>query len=149
MTVSVFLAAKRLGEQSDWTLTNLGMQKILYIANVFYHGKYGSPLVNGEFEAWEYGPVHPELYHFLKEFGSNPIKKDAFEEYSDTLSDSDERKMIDRVYNALKNAPPNRLVDFTHRENGAWIKNFIPGVRGIPISDIDIKEEYENYVNPR
>jgi Protein of unknown function (DUF4065) len=32
-----------------------------------------APLINNHFQAWEYGPVQPELYHKVKFCGDNPI----------------------------------------------------------------------------
>mgnify|MGYP006283548483 CR=1 FL=1 len=75
MTVSVLSAAKRLAARSGWTLSNLELQKILYLAHMVHLGRTdGAPLVHGLFEAWDYGPVHPDLYHRVKIFGSSPVK---------------------------------------------------------------------------
>ena len=63
MTTSVLTVAKRLGEQSDWSLSNLAMQKLSYIAHMVHLASFdGEPLVFGNFEAWDLGPVHPQLY---------------------------------------------------------------------------------------
>jgi uncharacterized phage-associated protein len=51
MAVSVASAAKRLCEKTGWTLSNLELQKILYIAHMFHLGETGQPLVPGHFEA--------------------------------------------------------------------------------------------------
>ena len=74
MSISVSAAAKRLCERSGWSLTNLKLQKLLYISHMFHLGKTGEPLVNGHFEAWDYGPVSPFLYHKVKVFGSSPVE---------------------------------------------------------------------------
>ncbi|RWO77206.1 type II toxin-antitoxin system antitoxin SocA domain-containing protein [Mesorhizobium sp.] len=66
MTLHVLSAAKHLAKQSGWSLSNLELQKILYLAHMFYLGRTGEPLVSGHFEAWDYGPVHPDLYHRVK-----------------------------------------------------------------------------------
>lgn len=38
MTVSVLAAAKRLAQRSNWSLSNLELQNILYLAHMFYMG---------------------------------------------------------------------------------------------------------------
>jgi uncharacterized phage-associated protein len=64
MTISVFDAARTLGYYSDWKLSNLQMQKILYLAHMVYMDKNsGEPLVDEDFQAWDYGPVLPSLYY--------------------------------------------------------------------------------------
>lgn len=142
MTVSVLSAGKWLAERSGWTLSNLELQKILYIAHMFYLGRTeGEPLVRGSFEAWDYGPVHPDLYHRVKIFGSDPVE-DIFHG-CDELPESDERRIINEAYKVLGNEGPGRLVNATHRKGGAWEKNYIPGVRCCPIPNDDILEEYQ------
>ena len=56
MAISVLEAAKHIGARSHWSLSNLKMQKLLYIAHMFHLGIYNKPLVCEFFEAWDYGP---------------------------------------------------------------------------------------------
>ena len=142
MTVPVLSAAKRLAEQSGWTLSNLELQKILYLAHMFYLGRFGvEPLVPGNFEAWEYGPVHPVLYHRAKVFGADPVQN-IFHGNPD-LKDGRERRILDEAYENLGKAGPGRLVNATHRSGGAWDANYIPGVRHCIIPNEDILSEYK------
>ena len=141
MAVSVLSAAKRLGEKSNWSLSNLVMQKILYLTHMFYMGKYGEPLVNGHFEAWNYGPVHPDLYQHVKRRGNAPIKKLDFENIDD-ISDKIKEEVIDQACEVLSNTKVGKLVGTTHRIGGAWEKNYIMGYSR-PIPDADILEEYQ------
>jgi len=42
---------------------------------MFRLGRTGSiPLVNGRFEAWDYGPVNPELYQRLKIYDAASVR---------------------------------------------------------------------------
>ncbi|MEJ6849532.1 type II toxin-antitoxin system antitoxin SocA domain-containing protein [Sinorhizobium fredii] len=141
MTVPVLSAAKRLSSRSGWTLSNLELQKILYLAHMFYLGRNnGQPLIPGHFEAWEYGPVHPDLYHRVKVFGSDPVQN-IFHGYRE-LEESPERDILDEAYDSLGKAGPGRLVNATHRRGGAWDINYIPGVRHCTIPNEDILNEY-------
>jgi uncharacterized phage-associated protein len=146
MTISVLSAAKRLAMRSNWTLSNLEMQKILYLAHMFYLGRTkGEPLVSGRFEAWDYGPVHPDLYHRLKVFGASPVRN-VFHEYSD-IPDGPQAAIIDEAYDSLGNAGPGRLVNATHRKGGAWSNHYIPGQRHCIIPNADIQKEYSELEN--
>ena len=58
------------------------------------------------------------------------------------LPDGPERKIIDEAYEKLGNVGPGRLVSATHRKDGAWHKNYIPGIRHCIIPNTDILDEY-------
>jgi uncharacterized phage-associated protein len=142
MTVPVLSAAKRLAERSGWTLSNLELQKILYLAHMFYLGRTGGePLVPGQFEAWDYGPVHPDLYHRVKVFGSDKVENIFYG--NPDLPEGPERAILDEAYDSLGKLGAGRLVNATHRRTGAWAINYLPGVRNRPISNADILAEYQ------
>ena len=143
MTVPVLVAAKRMGIKSSWSLSNLRMQKLLYIAHMFHLGRYGSPLVDGGFEAWDLGPVHPVLYHEAKIFGSSPVKN-IFRSESDMVDDCTEAELIDTTVSKTGMAlRPGQLVAITHWTGGAWYQHYVPNQRGIVIPNEDILLEYE------
>ena len=140
MTVNVFAAAKRLATRSGWTLTNLEMQKILYLAHMFYLGRTGGqPLVAGEFEAWDYGPVHPTLYHKIKIYGSEPVGN-VFHSIPD-IPDGPEASIIDEAYDGLGKIGASRLVKVTHRIRGARAKHSKAGERRCMMPNADIMQE--------
>jgi uncharacterized phage-associated protein len=74
MAISVLSAGRTLCELRGWSVSNLELQKILYLAHMYYLGRHGGPLIREEFEAWDYGPVVPELYHHVKGFGGGPVR---------------------------------------------------------------------------
>ena len=79
MAINVLQAAKYLCQESNWTLTNLEVQKLIYLSHMIYMGFYGEgPLIGGTFQAWKRGPVHPELYEKLRIYKSEPIVKIYF-----------------------------------------------------------------------
>ena len=144
MTVSALSAAKRLCETSGWSLTNLHIQKLLYIAHMFYMGQNdGEPLVMGHFEAWAFGPVHPTVYHTAKVCEDRPIIPPTFKKVPSLEDDSKKTTFLD---DAIKQVPLNRLVAITHWEGGAWAKNYAPHILGIIIPNSDIAEEYKKRV---
>lgn len=141
MTVRLNDAAYRMCQSADWNLSPLALQKMLYLAHMQHLGETGgSPLINEAFEAWDYGPVIPELYQNVKMFGRGKVR-DIFFGVND-ISGTKEAADIDYMANTLKAARPGALVEFTHHKDGAWAKNYIPGARGRIIPNADIIDEY-------
>lgn len=149
MPVPVLASAKRLGERSGWSLSNLKMQKLLYLAHMFHLGRTGKPLVDGQFEAWDYGPVHPVLYQKVKIFGSSPVEN-IFHSVPD-LGDGEEAELLDKAVEQLSDAAIGRLVAATHWDKGAWATHYRPGGRHIVIPNEAIRQEYmdrQNAIRP-
>jgi uncharacterized phage-associated protein len=127
-------------ERSDWTLTNLELQKMLYLAQMIYMGQHGGDrLLAGTFEAWDYGPVLPSVYREAKTYGSGPIR---YISAGARIDDPERQKMLDEAHDQLSRASAGQLVSITHWKDGAWAKNYVPGARGVVIPDRDILEEY-------
>jgi hypothetical protein len=122
MAARVDSVAKYICAKSGWTVSNLQLQKLLYMAQMVHMGRNGGRrLFDGTFQAWDYGPVEPNVYHKLKRYGSSPVG-DAF---FDALSFED-----------------GELVDITHWPSGAWAKVYVPKAKSIVIPDAAIAEEY-------
>ncbi|OHD54247.1 MAG: hypothetical protein A2Y33_16380 [Spirochaetes bacterium GWF1_51_8] len=90
------------------------IQKILYFANGFYLAAYNKRLIQERFQAWEYGPVIPELYQELKNFGMSPI--------TETLSSlnediSDIREPLESIWNDFKQFNAIQLSKITHEND--------------------------------
>lgn len=144
---------KYICEKSDWTLSNLRLQKILYLAQMFYMGRHnGARLVDANFQAWDFGPVAPALYHKVKDFGARPITEiheDIFGDYEETFPEARKfreedprKKTLDDICNKFLSWTPGQLVGITHWEKGAWAKYYQPGLYSISIPDADIEGEY-------
>ncbi|QSE76299.1 DUF4065 domain-containing protein [Lactococcus taiwanensis] len=55
-------------------VSNLQLQKIMYFIQGAFLNKYDSPLINGTFSRWQYGPVIKEVYAIFRENGPSPIE---------------------------------------------------------------------------
>jgi uncharacterized phage-associated protein len=62
-----------INEKGD-TVSHKKLQKLLYYVEAWHLVNMGNSIVDEDFEAWVHGPVVPELYHQLKEFGFNDLK---------------------------------------------------------------------------
>lgn len=142
MSARIDSVAKFICERGRWKVTNLQLQKLIYMAQMLYMGRSdGARLADADFEAWDYGPVEPSLYHRVKMFGSQPIE-DVFYNARNFKVGDPRRHVLEEVCDSLLRKPPAELVDITHWSGGAWAKHYVPGIRGIHIPDADIAREY-------
>jgi uncharacterized phage-associated protein len=141
MTVTVSTAADYLSKLSGRRLTNLELQKILYMADMNLVGQRNVRLVDEDFEAWDYGPVLPSLYHRCKAFGSKPVPG-IFWDAEKIVDSSIEEKMLKLAWEKLRDSTPGQLVDTTHSEKGAWVRRYRAGARNVKITTRDMIEEY-------
>jgi len=148
MPLTAFQAARKVCEHGSWKITNLSLQKILYISQMLFMGEHnGARLIDTDFEAWDYGPVSPEVYRLVRIFGADPIQ-DIF--IGTPRIDDGLREMhLHNVSTFLAGKKPAELVAITHWKDGAWAKNYKPGALGVPIPDQDILNEYRRRIEPR
>lgn len=61
-----------VNEKGD-TVSHKKLQKLLFYVEAWHLVNFGEPILEEDFQAWMHGPVVPELYQDLKEFGFNNI----------------------------------------------------------------------------
>ncbi len=140
--ISSLSAAKTLCELSDWSLSNLKIQKILYIAHMYALGRTDGecPLLSENFEAWDYGPVLPQVYQKGKIFGADAVGN-VFHSIG-SIFEGEDRETLAECYVDLGDRSAAELVAATHWKLGAWAKHYSPSVKGIIIPNGDILDEY-------
>lgn len=139
---SVFNVAGTIAERSDWKLSNLSLQKLSYLAQMLHLGQKGTPLFQEDFEAWDYGPIVPRLYHQLKMFGSGPVAAYSSLRPIETSIGADESEIYDEIVELGKLKKPGQLVAITHWDGGAWADSYSKHIRNILIPKDKIREEY-------
>ena len=98
-------------------LTHIEVQKLLYFWHGWMLGIHGRPLHNGLWEAWQYGPVLPEVYFNLNHHRGQPItapipaRDEAFPE--------EETSIMDVVY-GYRTLGTFTLVGISHSRGGPW-----------------------------
>lgn len=148
MAVPALSAAKTVCELLDWGVSNLALQKILYLAHQFHLGRTGTPLIEETFEAWDYGPVVPVVYQRARGFGSGPVRN-VFHWIDPVAPGSSEYAALKEVAEWARDVPARRLVSITHWKEGAWNKFYRPGVRGVKIPNDSVLEEYKARVRAK
>jgi uncharacterized phage-associated protein len=134
-------------------LTNLQLQKIVFFAHGAFLRRFRRPLVLNRFEAWEHGPVVPELYHCLKQYGDRRITGAAsrfdFETRTDVRVEcnlcAEVRQHLADMLLFYGRMDPWELVKLSHVEGGPWdttIKNSFDRSNFSMVIDSRVIENY-------
>lgn len=101
-------------------ITNLQLQRILYFVQKDFL-KRGSPAFSDEIEAWEFGPVVPNIYFYFCGFGAMPISisRDAVPNLSI------DKNIIDNIVDTKRSLTPWEAAKEIHK--GAWSKIYNNG----------------------
>lgn len=136
------MALRRLCELKNWTITNLQAQKLLYFTHMIALGKSNgaNPLVNENFEAWDYGPVLPSVYQEVKAFGDKPIKPYLWSHKTPVVTPFDD--VFHETLSEIGGLSSSRLVAESHWPEGAWAEYYRAGSRGREIPNDAILAEY-------
>lgn len=111
-------------------VSNLQLQKILYFVQVGYYAKRHEFLFEDDFEAWQYGPVVPEVYRLFSIWGGDKITRKPAMSHR-TLSESD-KALIDPIICEKRNKAPWTLVAEAHAEGSPWRRTMsTKGDRGV------------------
>lgn len=101
-------------------ISNLQLQKILYFLQVVYCRDTGGLLFPEQFEAWQYGPVLPEVYREYYVYSGTPI----VETYPvvEFLPLQPIERFLTQGINFLRSKSPWELVRLSHAEGLPWSK---------------------------
>lgn len=91
---------------------NARLNKYMHLAQNIYIAKYGKPLMDSVFYAYDNGAVDPKVqenYSILLE------RKDK-----NVVMEENERKFLDAIYKAFRNATLDELIELSH-EDSEWI----------------------------
>lgn len=134
-------------EDRGYSVSNLKLQKLVYIAHGFYLGFFQEPLSNTSVQAWQYGPVFPSLYQNLKKYGSGRVT-DFIKTYDKIDKNSHEAEFIRDVWQTYGNLSAVALVARTHKPGTPWDKIWKEKrERYVTIPDDLIREHFEELIN--
>jgi uncharacterized phage-associated protein len=109
-------------------ISNLKLQKLIFLCHAFLLVEKNKDVMKGDFVAWKFGPVHPDVYDAFKSFRDKPIDRPAVkvnpvtEEQTEIapVVDIDVRDVTSKVVAFYGSWTPAQLVTLTHAENGPW-----------------------------
>jgi uncharacterized phage-associated protein/DNA-binding XRE family transcriptional regulator len=131
-----------LGERYD--LTILKLLKLVYYIQAKYLGMYQKPLIAHNFQAWDRGPVHVDLYQHYK----NPLEPTRLllPSQKEFNLNKAEKNLIDEILfefeGGLAYKSAYELVERTHEE-APWKNAYNKG----NTTQIEIQEIIEYYTN--
>lgn len=131
-----------LARREGITLTNMQLQKLVYIAFGFYAAIEHKPLFTDEIQAWSYGPVIPNLYHELKRYGPGQVSE--FLDHAGVLKeDTIERKIVEQVWSSYHSYTALELSNLTHKANTPWSRVWNEKKKNTTIPFNEILNHYE------
>jgi uncharacterized phage-associated protein len=130
----------RLAAKDGRALTQMQLQKLVYIAHGWNLAINSAPLTLDDPQAWEYGPVYRELHQALRHYGRSGVTREIKNEdftpgiFDDEPSKSavaslseNERALIQRVYNDYGRFHAFQLSALTHRDGTPWTAVYANG----------------------
>ncbi|MDR1402703.1 MAG: DUF4065 domain-containing protein [Tannerellaceae bacterium] len=95
-------------------ISNLKMQKLCYYAQGFWLAIHNVRLFPNDIEAWQHGPVVPELYHKYKNNKSDRLPiSEGFDQHVLSKKVTD---LLEDIYQTYGQYSAWRLRDMTHQE---------------------------------
>lgn len=104
-------------------LSPMKLLKLVYIAHGWYLGEHGRPLIGDRILAWPYGPVIPELYFQISDYGDKPITApvvSAFYSVGQQILDSSVTEFLDTIWDHYKQFSAFELSALTHQDGSPW-----------------------------
>lgn len=151
MAYSSFAVANeflRLAKRDKRSLTNMQLQKLVYIANGYHLAiENGEPLYYHDTKAWRFGPVIVQLYKKLKKYGSDVVSD--LVEADDKIDDNSEQSgLIEAVWENYGDKSGPHLSNITHKPGTPW--DIVWNELGLEWKDIPpalIQKHYEGLIS--
>ena len=100
-------------------LTPMQVQKLVYFAHARMLALHGTALVRQEFQAWQYGPVVPEIYDGLQRYGRSWVRE-AIPMVEEKCLSTRERDIVDWTYDRYSPLSAWVLSELSHAPGGPW-----------------------------
>ncbi|HYR74723.1 MAG TPA: type II toxin-antitoxin system antitoxin SocA domain-containing protein [Pyrinomonadaceae bacterium] len=139
----------KIAQDAGRTLTNMQLQKLVYIAHGYALAILHKPLIKQSVEAWRYGPVVADLYHALRAYGAGKVTASINILPEEKLSET-HLALLAEVVSAYGGFSGPQLSTMTHRQGTPWKEIYDPAGWGNSIiPDPLIEQHYINLLNER
>lgn len=132
-------------------MTPMQLLKLVYIAHGWMLGLYNRPLIDSEVEAWQYGPVIPDLYNAVKGYKSGGVRGPLDLRWGSRAEELDagENDLVSQVYGLYGHMNGVALSRITHAANTPWSQIYSPGRFGEIIPRDLIADHYARLARER
>ena len=137
----VHLAEDQAMRDAGDLMTDLKLQKMLYFAQGWHLARYGEPLFDSRVEAWEHGPVVPDVYATYKGCGRNPIHAAPVDYEQFTPREMDTMMDVFAYYGKYS---ASGLRELSHTAGSPWREVYKPGVMHIEITPASMRAYYSS-----
>lgn len=131
MDLSAYIVSKCIKENCP--ISNLQLQKILYYIQKAFLDK-DSLAFSDDIEAWQFGPVVPNVYDHYCGYGAMPISFSSIE-YE---VGSQDKQLIDSIVESKRILAPWDLVEETHKKDGAWDRIYKDGLGAHEVIPVEL-----------
>ena len=142
---SVANAFISLAKAKGGALTNMQVQKLVYISQGYSLALLDRPLFENHIHAWQWGPVIPKLYKALQKYGNGHVTELIPDAGGDIPVSTDEYSLIQNVWEAYGDFTGAQLSTLTHKPGTPWSETWANNKFGIIDPEI-IAEHYRRLV---
>ncbi len=134
------LAEEQAKDETGDLMTDLKLQKMLYFVQCWHLVRYDEPIFQNIIEAWDHGPVVPEIYSEYKKFGRNPIQASPVD--YNAFNDHELETIMD-VFAYYGRYSASGLREISHQYDSPWANVYKPGIKHVEITQESMKNFYK------
>lgn len=125
------------------TITNMKIQKLVYLAESAFGATFGVDLIDEEFQAWNHGPAVKPLYGQFKTSRDAPIPHPVSQtpELPENIHD-----ILETVWENFGSMTASQLRALTH-EIGPYDAHYLPGVRDIVLPKNEVHDVWNELLS--
>lgn len=128
------------GKKDGKQLSIMQLLKLVYISHGWHLEMRGAPLFGNKIEAWQHGPVIPDVYHAFRSQGVSVSKEVAG--FPASVFPPEYVNFLEQIYSLYGGKGAFQLSEMTHVKGGPW--DTATKSRGwfAPITDDLIRSHY-------
>jgi len=113
----------RLAQSKGRKLTNMQVQKLVFLAQGYALALLDRCIYEKHIHAWQWGPVIPSLYKSLQPYGSGQVDREI--STADSVGpESEEHGIVSGVWDAYGKYTGGQLSEITHRTGSPWARTW-------------------------